>query len=82
MEDFYLDIIVGSDGSSRNIKINLPHFTLVGATTRAGDLSSPLRDRFGIISKLNFYTEDELYQIIRERLEYLILLLRMMLLEN
>ncbi len=63
MEDFYLDIIVGSDGSSRNIKINLPHFTLVGATTRAGDLSSPLRDRFGIISKLNFYTEDELYQI-------------------
>ena len=65
MEDFYLDIIVGSEGSSRNIKINLPHFTLVGATTRAGDLSSPLRDRFGIISKLNFYTEDELYQIIK-----------------
>ena len=65
MEDFYLDIIVGGDGSSRNIKINLPHFTLVGATTRAGDLSSPLRDRFGIISKLNFYTEDELYQIIK-----------------
>ena len=65
MEDFYLDIIVGSDGSSRNIKINLPHFTLVGATTRAGDLSSPLRDRFGIISKLNFYTEAELYQIIK-----------------
>ena len=65
MEDFYLDIIVGSDGSSRNIKINLPHFTLVEATTRAGDLSSPLRDRFGIISKLNFYTEDELYQIIK-----------------
>ena len=65
MEDFYLDIIVGSDGSSRNIKINLPHFTLVGATTRACDLSSPLRDRFGIISKLNFYTEDELYQIIK-----------------
>ena len=65
MEDFYLDIIVGSDGSSRNIKINLPHFTLVGATTRAGDLSSHLRDRFGIISKLNFYTEDELYQIIK-----------------
>ena len=51
--------------SSRNIKINLPHFTLVGATTRAGDLSSPLRDRFGIISKLNFYTEDELYKIIK-----------------
>lgn len=65
MEDYYLDIIVGSDGSSRNIKINLPHFTLVGATTRAGDLSSPLRDRFGIISKLNYYTEDELYQIVK-----------------
>ena len=65
MEDYYLDIIVGSEGSSRNIKINLPHFTLVGATTRAGDLSSPLRDRFGIISKLNYYTEDELYQIVK-----------------
>ena len=65
MEDFYLDIVVGSDGSSRNIKINLPHFTLVGATTRAGDLSSPLRDRFGIIAKLNYYTEDELYSIVK-----------------
>ncbi len=65
MEDFYLDIIVGTEGSSRNIKINLPHFTLVGATTRAGDLSSPLRDRFGIVSKLNFYTENELFQIIK-----------------
>lgn len=65
MEDFYLDIIVGTDGSSRNIKINLPKFTLVGATTRAGDLSSPLRDRFGIISKLNYYTEEELYKIIK-----------------
>ena len=65
MEDFYLDIVVGSDGSSRNIKINLPHFTLVGATTRAGDLSSPLRDRFGIIAKLNYYTEDELYNIVK-----------------
>lgn len=65
MEDFYLDIIVGSEGSSRNIKINLPKFTLIGATTRAGDLSSPLRDRFGIIFKLNYYTEDELYQIIK-----------------
>ncbi|MDY5058644.1 MAG: Holliday junction branch migration DNA helicase RuvB [Bacilli bacterium] len=65
MEDYYLDIIVGTEGSSRNIKINLPHFTLVGATTRAGDLSSPLRDRFGIIAKLNYYTEEELYQIIK-----------------
>ena len=65
MEDFCLDIVVGSEGSSRNIRINLPPFTLVGATTRAGDLSAPLRDRFGIISKLNYYTEEELYQIIK-----------------
>ena len=65
MEDFSLDIIVGSEGNSRNIKIDLPPFTLVGATTRAGDLSSPLRDRFGIISKLQFYTDEELCQIIK-----------------
>lgn len=65
MEDYCLDIVVGSEGSSRNIRINLPHFTLIGATTRAGDLSSPLRDRFGIISKLNYYTEDELFQIVK-----------------
>lgn len=65
MEDFCLDIVVGSEGSTRNIRINLPSFTLVGATTRAGDLSAPLRDRFGIISKLNYYTEEELYQIIK-----------------
>jgi len=64
MEDFTLDIIVGSDASSRNIRIDLPRFTLVGATTRAGDLTGPLRDRFGIVSKLNFYTEDELKQIV------------------
>lgn len=65
MEDFTLDIIVGSDSSSRNIKINLPPFTLVGATTRAGDLTGPLRDRFGIISKLNYYTEEELTAIVK-----------------
>ena len=64
MEDFKLDIIIGTDGQSRNIKIDLPPFTLVGATTRAGDLSSPLRDRFGIVSKLEFYTDDELTQIV------------------
>lgn len=64
MEDFTLDIIVGSDGNSRNIKIDLPPFTLVGATTRVGDLSSPIRDRFGIISKLNYYTIEELEQIV------------------
>lgn len=65
MEDFSLDIIVGSEGNSRNIKIDLPPFTLVGATTRAGDLSSPLRDRFGITSKLQFYTVEELTDIIK-----------------
>lgn len=63
MEDFCLDIIVGGESSSRSIKINLPKFTLVGATTRAGDLSAPLRDRFGIIAKLNYYTNEELYLI-------------------
>ena len=65
MEDYVLDIIVGSEGNSRNIRINLPPFTLVGATTRAGDLSAPLRDRFGIVSKLQFYTVDELTDIIK-----------------
>ena len=65
MEDFSLDIIVGSEGNSRNIKIDLPPFTLVGATTRAGDLSAPLRDRFGIIDKLEYYTVEELTQIVK-----------------
>ncbi len=64
MEDFKLDIIIGSEGQSRSIKIDLPPFTLVGATTRAGDLSSPLRDRFGIVSKLEFYTDEELTEIV------------------
>jgi Holliday junction DNA helicase RuvB len=63
MEDFTLDIIVGNDSNSRNIRIDLPPFTLVGATTRAGDLTGPLRDRFGIINKLNYYTEEELMRI-------------------
>ena len=65
MEDFTLTIVVGNDSSSRNIKIDLPPFTLVGATTRTGDLTSPLRDRFGIISKLNYYTVEELTEIIK-----------------
>lgn len=65
MEDFKLDIIIGSDGTSRSIKIDLPKFTLIGATTRAGDLSSPLRDRFGIICKLNYYTDEELSTIVK-----------------
>lgn len=64
MEDFTLDIVIGSDTNTRNIRIDLPPFTLVGATTRAGDLSSPLRDRFGITCKLKYYTEDELKLII------------------
>ena len=64
MEDFELDIVINNDGHSRNIKIDLPPFTLVGATTRAGDISSPLRDRFGIISKLNYYSVEELIEIV------------------
>ena len=64
MEDFTLDIVVGTDNNTRSIKIDLPPFTLVGATTRAGDLTSPLRDRFGITCKLKYYTEEELQQII------------------
>ena len=65
MEDFALDIMVGGEGNSRSIRINLPPFTLVGATTRAGDLTSPLRDRFGIIAKLQYYTIDELISIVK-----------------
>ena len=65
MEDFVLDIIIGGEGNTRNIRINLPPFTLVGETTRAGDLTSPLRDRFGIIAKLQYYTNEELVDIIK-----------------
>lgn len=65
MEDFSLDIIIGSDSTTRNIKIDLPPFTLVGATTRVGDLTGPLRDRFGIVSKLNYYTVEELTKIVK-----------------
>jgi Holliday junction DNA helicase RuvB len=64
MEDFQLDIIIGQGPSARTIKLDLPRFTLVGATTRAGLLSSPLRDRFGVISRLEFYTHQELAAII------------------
>jgi len=64
MEDFQLDIIIGQGPSARTIKLDLPKFTLVGATTRAGLLSSPLRDRFGVISRLEFYTHEELAYII------------------
>ena len=65
MEDFVLDIIIGNEGNSRNIRINLPPFTLVGATTRAGDLTAPLRDRFGIVAKMQYYTPEELNLIVK-----------------
>ncbi len=69
MEDFSIDIIIGNEGSSRSIKIDLPPFTLVGATTRVGDLSSPLRDRFGIVSKLEYYSIEDLKIIIKRTAE-------------
>jgi len=65
MEDYAIDIVVGKDASVRSIRLDLPPFTLVGATTRAGDLTAPLRDRFGIVSKLEYYSIAELGQIIR-----------------
>lgn len=65
MEDYAIDIVVGKDASVRSIRLDLPPFTLVGATTRAGDLTAPLRDRFGIVSKLDYYSIDELGQIIK-----------------
>ena len=64
MEDFCVDVVIGKEASTRSVRIDLPPFTLVGATTRAGDLSAPLRDRFGIVSKLEYYSEDELKVII------------------
>jgi len=60
MEDYVIDIIVGRDSTSKSIRVDLPPFTLVGATTRFGDLSAPLRDRFGVVHKLRYYDEDEL----------------------
>ena len=64
MEDFAIDIMLGKDSSARSIRLDLPHFTLVGATTRAGLLTAPLRDRFGVVHHLEFYTERELETII------------------
>ena len=64
MEDYVLDIIIGKGPSAQSIRIDLPHFTLVGATTRAGQLTGPLRDRFGVIERLELYTEDQLCDII------------------
>jgi Holliday junction DNA helicase RuvB len=65
MEDFALDIIIGKGPSARSIRLDLPNFTLVGATTRAGLLSAPLRDRFGVISRLEYYRTEELAEILR-----------------
>lgn len=64
MEDFAIDIIIGKGAASRSIRLDLPHFTLVGATTRPGMLTAPLRDRFGVIDHLEYYTPEELYEII------------------
>ncbi|MDI3547692.1 MAG: holliday junction helicase RuvB [Halanaerobiales bacterium] len=65
MEDYSLDIIIGKGPSARSVRLDLAQFTLVGATTRAGLLSSPLRDRFGVINRLEFYSEEELAEIIK-----------------
>ena len=64
MEDFAIDIMIGKGAAARSIRLDLPRFTLVGATTRAGLLTAPLRDRFGVIHHLEFYTEEELAEII------------------
>ncbi len=64
MEDYAIDIVVGKDASVRSVRLDLPPFTLVGATTRAGDLTAPLRDRFGIIGKLNYYSLEDLKKIV------------------
>lgn len=65
MEDFAIDIMLGKESSARSIRLDLPHFTLVGATTRAGLLTAPLRDRFGVVQKLEFYSTEELTVIVK-----------------
>ena len=72
MEDFQLDIIIGQGPGARSIKLDLPNFTLVGATTRTGLLTSPLRDRFGVIDRLNFYSPDELRTIVQRSADLLL----------
>mgnify|MGYP002626393512 CR=1 FL=1 len=64
MEDFAIDIMIGKGQAARSIRLDLPHFTLVGATTRAGMLTAPLRDRFGVVNRLEFYSNDELAEIV------------------
>lgn len=71
MEDYCLDIIIGKGPSARSIRLDLPKFTLIGATTRAGMLTNPLRDRFGVICKLDYYTVDELSKIVMRSAEIL-----------
>ena len=66
MEDFAIDIMIGKGSTARSVRLDLPHFTLVGATTRAGLLTAPLRDRFGMIHHMEFYTEDELKLILKQ----------------
>jgi Holliday junction DNA helicase RuvB len=71
MEDYQLDIMIGKGPSARSVRLDLPPFTLIGATTRAGLLSSPLRDRFGVVSRLEYYTVDELSYIVSRAAEIL-----------
>ncbi len=71
MEDFCLDIVIGKGPSARSVRLDLPPFTLVGATTRAGSLSAPLRDRFGVMCRLEYYTEEQLKQIVVRTAEVL-----------
>lgn len=71
MEDFALDIIIGKGPSARSIRLDLPSFTLIGATTKAGSMTGPLRDRFGVISRLELYTPDELAKIVKRSAEIL-----------
>ncbi|KER04627.1 Holliday junction branch migration DNA helicase RuvB [Photorhabdus temperata] len=71
MEDYQLDIMIGEGPAARSIKIDLPPFTLIGATTRAGSLTSPLRDRFGIVQRLEFYNVDDLQSIVSRSARYM-----------
>jgi len=71
MEDFSIDIMIGKGASAKSIRLELPHFTLVGATTRAGMLTAPLRDRFGVVNRLEFYTDEELKVIVERSAELL-----------
>lgn len=71
MEDFAIDVMIGKGAAARSIRLDLPHFTLIGATTRAGMLTAPLRDRFGVVNRLEFYTNEELTEIL-ERSAYVL----------